>query len=367
MLLRNTRCIKRWDGLLVACRYVSTEYLTAGLKDLHKLQNQKEPSKPSRSKASIKEEFLKQSNLKGIKPYELTKAFLDDAYGAITPKQLSFSQTFWNNAKINLDYTIGSIDQIPDIKYEHLLEQRFRKIEENPQQNQHLIRSKKTFGIKPELLKPLPEVLFLGHTNAGKSSIINNIFSKKSDLSNEPLAFVSRRAGFTKTLNGFSISKKLRLIDSPGYGEFGEEKQGKAVLDYLATRNLLRRVFVVVDGKEGFRDEDLQIIDHLILNGIPFEIILTKVDLIISRIMGNTISSNKRGNLNKSQVIELVKQANSQIINYYQKMLTDANVLNIATLPKILFTNNSTNKYIQTCFGNRELRYNILQSCGLID
>lgn len=366
MLLRNIRYTQKIDGLksVLACRFASTDYLTAGLKDLnipeHKSKNQPVKENPMLA-------LRKQIEKSGIKPNELTNRFLDAAYPVVTRKQLAKSQTFWNAAKITLDYVVGSIDQIPDIKYETLLEERLNKIEQDPQANQDLIHSKKTFGIQPQLLKPLPEILFLGHTNAGKSSIINNIFTKKSKDPDQPEAFVSRRAGFTKTLNCYNIGQKLRLIDSPGYGEFGEEKQGQAVLDYLSTRNLLRRVFLVVDGKQGFRDDDLQIIDHLISLGIPFEIVLTKIDTIISKNFSTMVKENKGAYLSKTDKKVLIDRANMQVVNHYQRMLDNANISSIKTLPKILFNNNVTNQYLNDCYGNKQLRYYILESCGLIE
>lgn len=353
--------------LVLSSRRYSTNYLTAGLKFLKERETIKIEEKPTKhTTKEIKATFIDLINTHGIKPQELTDRFLQKGQQEINPKILPSSQGFWNNAKINLDYTVAEVESIPDVKYKQLNEERAAKLEASLDLDPANVNTKKTFGIQPHLLKPLPEILFIGHTNAGKSTVINRILSPNS-AQDDTHAYVSKRAGFTKTLNCFNISKKLRLIDSPGYGHFGEEKQGKLVLNYLSTRQVLRRVFIIVDGTEGFRDVDLDIINHLTTIGVPFEIIITKLDMIVNKIMGNTVKNKKFTDMNTELMAEEIAQANKKIIEYYEKMLRDNGILDSPASPRILVVNSATNKYITSRHGFKEIRYYILQSCGIIE
>jgi small GTP-binding protein len=352
-------------------RCYSINYLTDALKSA-----QSTPLKPQNTKAAKRDavDLLAYTN-SIITPSRLNDYFHNEAYSKITPKQLTKSQGFWNLAKIELEYTLDRFDLIPDIKYEKLQKERLASFENRDPFNiteydENVARSRKTFGIKPELLKPLPEILLLGHTNVGKSSLINNLFLNKIEMKTSgaktDYAFVSRRAGYTKTLNCFNVGKKLRVIDSPGYGEFGEEKQGKVVLDYIAQRHLLRRVYILIDSTFGFRVEDLQIIGHLIDSGVPFEVIFTKVDETISKYMTPVFKRNKTKKLSKNEAVKLIDDTNERIINHYKCLLDDAKIHEIVTLPKILFNNASSNRFINMRYGYKEIRGNMLLSCGLL-
>ena len=352
-------------------RSYSIDYLTNALKSAQSTRPEPRNTEAAKHDAVQLLDFTTSI----ITPSRLNDHFHNEAYSKITPKQLTKSQGFWNLAKIELEYTLDRFDLIPDIKYEQLQKERLASFKNRDPFNiteydENVARSKKTFGIKPQLLKPLPEVLLLGHTNVGKSSLINNLFLNKIEMrtsgAKTDYAFVSRRAGYTKTLNCFNVGKKLRVIDSPGYGEFGEEKQGKVVLDYIAQRHLLRRVFILIDSTYGFRVEDLQIIGHLIDSGVPFEVIFTKVDETISKYMGPVFKRSKNKKLSKNEAVKLINDTNEKIINHYKSLLDEAKIHEIVTLPKILFNNASANKFITMRYGYKEIRCNMLLSCGLL-
>lgn len=309
-----------------------------------------------------------------ITPNQLTSRFRDDEYLQFTDEQSTSSQLFFNNSKIKLDWSTASYDEIPDVKFNRLQEQKEEKYEKMEAYNkteyhESVYNSKKSFGIKPDLLIPLPEVLLLGHTNAGKSSLINTLLLNREENKSATLttehAFVSKRAGYTKTLNCFSVGNQLRIIDSPGYGEFGQSAQGKVVIDYITNRPFLRRAFVLVDSVMGFREEDVVIINHLLEAGVPFEVVFSKVDEVIRKHLSNLKVKLSVPEDQKLKQKQLIEQGNKNIINYYHKLIANSGVEELVTIPRILFNNAETNKFTKRRYGYKEIRYMILQSCGL--
>lgn len=126
----------------------------------------------------------------------------------------------------------------------------------------------------------IPEVSFVGRSNVGKSSLINNLVGIKR------LAKTSSTPGLTKMVNYFDINNgELRFVDLPGYGY---AKVGKSQFDiwsslmgeYLSTSENLKMVFVLVDIRHEPSDLDCLMIDYLIRNGLPFSVIATKADKI---------------------------------------------------------------------------------------
>lgn len=132
---------------------------------------------------------------------------------------------------------------------------------------------------KEEILPPatIPEVAFAGRSNVGKSSLINALTGRKQ------LARVSHTPGRTQQLNFFEIAKRLRIVDMPGYGYAAVGKQKVAgwqtlIKAYLRGRVLLRRVFLLIDSRHGFKDVDTEIMDLLDEAAVPYQIVLTKLD-----------------------------------------------------------------------------------------
>ena len=138
----------------------------------------------------------------------------------------------------------------------------------------------KTDGIPFNLINGLPEVAFLGRCNAGKSTLLNNITTEIARNSLNEYAYASKRPGFTKTINCFNVGNRFRIIDTPGYGTKSTQEQGIVTMDYLKNRRELRRCFLLISANQGFNEFDGQMIDLLVQNGIPFEIIFTKMDTI---------------------------------------------------------------------------------------
>lgn len=123
----------------------------------------------------------------------------------------------------------------------------------------------------------LPEYAFIGRSNVGKSSLINM-------LTNQPkLAMTSATPGKTLLINHFLINKEWYLVDLPGYGyaQRGEkmmEKIQKLIEYYVLEREQMTCLFVLVDSRLEPQKIDLEFIEWLGENGIPFAIVFTKAD-----------------------------------------------------------------------------------------
>ena len=123
----------------------------------------------------------------------------------------------------------------------------------------------------------LPEYAFIGRSNVGKSSLINM-------LTNQPkLAMTSATPGKTLLINNFLINKEWYLVDLPGYGyaQRGKkmmEKIQKLIEYYVLEREQMTCLFVLVDSRLEPQKIDLEFIEWLGENGIPFAIVFTKAD-----------------------------------------------------------------------------------------
>lgn len=120
------------------------------------------------------------------------------------------------------------------------------------------------------------EVAFAGRSNAGKSSAINAICERKA------LARTSKTPGQTRLLNYFQIDPGLRLVDLPGYGfaevHASERRKWAPLIDSLRSRESLRGLFLIVDGRRGVRDEDLALIDWAQPERRVVHVLLSKCD-----------------------------------------------------------------------------------------
>jgi GTP-binding protein len=124
---------------------------------------------------------------------------------------------------------------------------------------------------------PLPEYAFIGRSNVGKSSLINMLTGRKG------LAKTSGRPGKTQLINHFLINKNWHLVDLPGYGYARVSKSSKKVFqkfitDYFSKRTSLVCGFVLVDVRHEPQPIDLEFMQWLGENAIPFNIIFTKAD-----------------------------------------------------------------------------------------
>lgn len=123
----------------------------------------------------------------------------------------------------------------------------------------------------------LPEFAFAGRSNVGKSSLLNALCSRQG------LARTSNTPGRTQTINFFSLNDRLLLVDLPGYGYAKAAKSkiaewGKVVELYLKGRVPLKRVFVLVDSRHGFKPVDYWVMELLDGAAQSYQIVLTKTD-----------------------------------------------------------------------------------------
>ena len=130
----------------------------------------------------------------------------------------------------------------------------------------------------------LPEVAFVGRSNAGKSTCINTLTQQKR------LAFASKTPGRTQSINLFALGKQgvtdAVLADLPGYGYAAVPKADKArwqqvMANYLVTRSNLTGVVLLVDPRHGLTELDeilLEVIRPRVEEGLKFLILLTKAD-----------------------------------------------------------------------------------------
>lgn len=139
----------------------------------------------------------------------------------------------------------------------------------------------------------VPEVAFVGRSNAGKSSAINTICNQKS------LAFASKTPGRTQHINFFSIGGahvaqhrhdpvreseiRMFLVDLPGYGfaqvsGSAKEHWQKLLSDYLIHRQQLAGLVLVMDSRHPFQPLDVQLLEWFAVTGKPVHCLLTKAD-----------------------------------------------------------------------------------------
>ncbi len=123
----------------------------------------------------------------------------------------------------------------------------------------------------------LIEYAFIGRSNVGKSSLINMLMQRKS------LAKTSGRPGKTQLINHFLINKKWFLVDLPGYGYARVSKSSKRIFQkfithYFSERQQLALAFVLIDCRHKPQKVDLDFMQWMGENQIPFSIIFTKQD-----------------------------------------------------------------------------------------
>ena len=123
----------------------------------------------------------------------------------------------------------------------------------------------------------LPEYAFIGRSNVGKSSLINMLTGRKG------LAMTSQKPGKTQLINHFIINKEWHLVDLPGYGYARLSKDGRDGLrrmieDYVLERRELVCLFVLLDARLEPQKIDLEFIEWLGEESVPFALVFTKAD-----------------------------------------------------------------------------------------
>lgn len=122
-----------------------------------------------------------------------------------------------------------------------------------------------------------PEYAFIGRSNVGKSTLINMLTKRKG------LAMTSSMPGKTLLINHFLINEEWYLVDLPGYGYARRGKEGREKIrviieDYVLNREAMTNLFVLVDSRHEPQKIDLEFMEWLGENGVPFAIVFTKAD-----------------------------------------------------------------------------------------
>ena len=316
-------------------RKYSTDYL---VKALPNTKPKTIPSKPQAKPKPLSNPTPKSLHSTIINPNSLNDVFRhgfrDNHYCAPSGAQLNQCQKFFQSPTVKLTWTLGKFIDLPNTT--------------------------------------LPEVLLLGHTNAGKSSLINNVLLSsdqgKHHHAMTEYAYVSKKAGYTQTMNCFQINNKFSVVDSPGYGRFGQESQGDMVIEYIQRRRQLRRAFVLIDSSTGIQPQDGDIITLLVDEGISFEIIFTKTDVIIDKYckrngiktLQSSSPKSRQDNYNKAL------QANEDIKHHYKTLIQTSGLDDLVSFPKLLFNNSQSSKYTGKRYGYKEIRVTMLEACGVL-
>lgn len=137
-----------------------------------------------------------------------------------------------------------------------------------------------------------PEFAFIGRSNVGKSSLINRLANHKD------LAKTSSKPGKTLCINHFFMNESWYLVDLPGYGfakisKDGRNKLDKMIKSYVLQREELVNLFVLVDSRLDPQQIDLDFLEFLGVNGVPFSLVFTKADKLSKGKLADNIQAYK--------------------------------------------------------------------------
>ncbi|KAI5304710.1 hypothetical protein KEM56_006076 [Ascosphaera pollenicola] len=194
-----------------------------------------------------------------------------------------------------------------------------------------------------------PEIIFLGRTNVGKSSLINLLVK-------ENICISSSNRQVTKSLNAFDIGppdRSLTLIDSPGYGSSMQQDWGPLMEKFLSRRKALRKSFVILDASIGPKKQDDGLLHFLQHNEIPHQILASKADKVL--IPGKT----RGGQFQPGMEQELLTKLRNLSLPY----MSAPGALHSLDEDLISFCGWQP----QRRFGISQVRWAVLKAAGLLD
>ena len=159
------------------------------------------------------------------------------------------------------------------------------------------------------------EVVFVGRSNVGKSSLINALYNQK-------LAFVGKTPGKTRLINFFDVNGIYTAVDVPGYG-FARRSQDEAVRyaqmmdDYFSRKDKIRLVVMIVDSRIGLTNDDRDMKDYLIGKGLDYVIAANKID----KLSNNQLNNNKRRFFNDEEHIVYVSAEKKKNIDHLRNVI----------------------------------------------
>lgn len=134
------------------------------------------------------------------------------------------------------------------------------------------------------------EYAFIGRSNVGKSSLINMLTGKKN------LAMTSSTPGKTMLINHFLVNDSWYIVDLPGYGyaqrsKADRDRLEKIIKSYILQRKQMTNLFLLIDSRHKPQKIDLEFMNFLGENGVPFSIVFTKTDKLSKKAADTNISS----------------------------------------------------------------------------
>lgn len=194
----------------------------------------------------------------------------------------------------------------------------------------------------------LSEVILLGRSNAGKSSLIQHLVTKLAKTKDvarrnrkgrtseneqkvlgstkmlEHYVKVSSKPGFTKELSVIDIGSKFKILDCPGYGYGSTIFHGTLIKNYLETSPFLKRAYLLISSEVGITDIDRVVAGQLASLDIPFELVFTKIDKLVA---GKEYFESRPASTKKNSVIyqsltqESTKLLNNAFVGFFQNAL----------------------------------------------
>lgn len=163
------------------------------------------------------------------------------------------------------------------------------------------------------------EVVFVGRSNVGKSSLINALYKNK-------LAYVGKTPGKTRLINFFNIDDIYTAVDVPGYG-FAKRSMdqtiefGNMMDDYFSRKDKIKLVIMITDSRIGLTNDDLDMKDYLEEKKLRYVIVANKID----KLSNNQLMNNKHKLYNDySNVIYLSAEKKKNINEL--KLLIDKSI-----------------------------------------
>jgi ribosome biogenesis GTP-binding protein ysxC len=134
------------------------------------------------------------------------------------------------------------------------------------------------------------EYAFIGRSNVGKSSLINMLTGRKN------LAMTSSTPGKTMLINHFLVNDSWYIVDLPGYGyaqrsKTDRERLEKIIKSYILQRRQMTNLFLLIDSRHKPQKIDLEFMEFLGENGVPFSIVFTKTDKLSKKAAEDNITS----------------------------------------------------------------------------